>query len=192
MINEELVEQGFALPGELIGTNEEFTKGEQTFDSGGNIYASVMGCVELHKQSRIISVKPVINPLNYIQNQDIVIGRVTAIRNSVVLVEITHIKGRGERKIINLGQAAIHVSNIRDAYVDNISRELCPFDIVKAKVIDVKSMRLTTAGKELGVMKAFCSRCRQPLHKNGVKLVCKSCGNKETRKTSVNYGTGII
>ncbi|RLG24411.1 RNA-binding protein [Methanosarcinales archaeon] len=192
MINEEVVEQGFTLPGELIGTNEEFAKGEQTFDKGGNIYASVAGCVELHKQSRIISVKPVINPLNYIQDRDVVVGQVTAIRNSVVLVEIAHVKGRGERKIVNLGQAAIHVSNIKDTYVDDISRELRPFDIVKAKVIDIKSMRLTTAGKELGVMKAFCSRCRQPLHKNGARLVCKSCGNKETRKTSLNYGTGII
>jgi len=78
MTNEKLVEQGFTLPGELIGTNEEFAKGEQTFDKGGNIYASVTGCVELHKQSRIISVKPVINPLNYIQNRDVVVGQVTA------------------------------------------------------------------------------------------------------------------
>jgi exosome complex component CSL4 len=187
-----MIQQGFALPGEFIGTNEEFIKGEQTFNKGGNIYSAVTGYIKVGKTSRIITVEPKSNPLSYIQTGDIIIGQVTAIKNSVALVEIAHIKGKGEREIINLEPAAIHVSNIKNTYVKDISKELHPFDIVKARVLDAKSMRLTTADRELGVMKAYCSKCRQPLRKNAFGLTCESCGNKETRKISKDYGTGII
>jgi len=192
MIEGELVDKGFVLPGEFIGTNEEFISGEQTFNSGGKIYAAVTGNVKVNKSKRTIMIKPEVNSLNYIERGDTVIGQVGNIKNMVALVEIVHINGRGEREIVNLEPAAIHISNIKNTYVKEISEELCPFDIVKARVLDVTNMRLTIADKELGVMKAFCSRCRQPLKKTAAGLYCGSCGNKESRKISTDYGTGII
>jgi len=192
VIEGELVDKGFVLLGEFIGTNEEFISGEQTFDSCGNIYASVTGNTKVSKSKRTVMVKPEVNSLNYIKRGDIVIGQVGNIRNMVALVDIVHIKGGGEREIVNLESAAIHISNIKNTYVKEISEELCSFDIVKARVLDVKNMRLTIADRGLGVMKAFCSRCRQPLNKNAVGLSCDSCGNKESRKISTDYGTGII
>lgn len=188
----ELVHQGFALPGEIIGTNEEFVRGKQTYNRGGNIYSAVTGEVKVNRSSRTITVETSANPLSYIQRGDIVIGQVTAIKGAVALVDIAHIKGKGEREIINLDQAAIHISNIKEGYVKDISRELQPFDIIKARVLDNKALRLATDSKELGVMKAYCSRCRQPLVKNAFGLICEYCGHKETRKISTDYGTGII
>jgi len=192
VVEGELVDLGFVLPGEFVGTNEEFISGEQTFESGGNIYAAVTGNAKVERSKRTIMVKPEVNILNYINEGDIVIGRVGSIKSMVALVDVVHIKGRGEREIINLEPAAIHISNIKDTYVREISEELCPLDIVKARVLDVTNMRLTIADRELGVMKAFCSVCRQPLKKNATGLHCLSCGNKESRKTSTEYGTGII
>ncbi|SNQ62321.1 exosome complex RNA-binding protein Csl4 [Candidatus Methanoperedens nitratireducens] len=189
---EEVVEEKIVLPGDLIGTSEEFTPKNGTFVDKGNIYAATTGIVKINARERSISVTPVTNVPPQLQVGDIVIGQVTDIKESVALVEIASIKGRGEREIVNAEQAAIHVSNIKDAYVKELYSEFSPFDIVKARVIDLRNMRLTTVNKELGVMKAYCSNCRTVLKKENNKLKCPKCNRVETRKLSSDYGTGII
>lgn len=180
------------FPGELIGTSEEFTAKSGTYVDKGNIYASVSGIVKINTKERSISVTPITNTPPYLTVGDIVIGRVTDVKDSVALIEIAGIKGKGEREIVNIDQAAIHVSNVKDAYVKELYHEFAPFDIVKARVIDMKNMRLTTVNKELGVMKAYCDNCRTVLKFESGKLKCPKCGRIETRKISSDYGTGII
>ncbi len=192
IVKEEVVEENIVLPGDLIGTSEEFTPKNGTFVDKGNIYAATTGIVKINAKERSISVTPVTNVPPHLQVGDIVIGQVTDIKESVALVEIVSIKGRGEREIVNAEQAAIHVSNIKDAYVKELYSEFSPFDIVKARVIDLRNMRLTTVNKELGVMKAYCSNCRTVLKKDNNKLRCPKCNRVETRKLSSDYGTGII
>lgn len=192
IVKEEVVEEKIVLPGDLIGTSEEFTPKNGTFVDKGNIYAATTGIVKINSKERSISVTPVTNVPPHLQVGDIVIGQVTDIKESVALVEIASIKGRGEREIVNVEQAAIHVSNIKDAYVKELYSEFSPFDIVKARVIDLRNMRLTTVNKELGVMKAYCNNCRTVLKKDNNKLRCPKCNRVETRKLSSDYGTGII
>ncbi len=180
------------LPGDLVGTSEEFTARNGTFVDKGNIYAAAAGIVEVNTRERSISVSPVTNTPPHLNVGDIVIGQITDVKDSVALVEIAGIKGKGEREIVNAEQAAIHVSNVKDAYVKELYYEFAPFDIVKARVIDLKNMRLTTLNKDLGVMKAYCGRCRDVLKLENDKLKCPRCGRIETRKISSDYGTGII
>ncbi len=180
------------LPGDLIGTCEEFTPKSGTYVDKGNIYASASGIVKINTKERSISVTPVTNTPPHLQVGDIVVGQVTDVKDSVALVEIAGIKGRGEREIVNAEQAAIHVSNVKDAYVKELYYEFAPFDIVKARVIDLRNMRLTTVNKELGVMKAYCGNCRAVLKKDNGKLKCPRCERTETRKLSSDYGTGIV
>lgn len=158
----------------------------------GNIYASISGIVKINQKERTISVSPVTSTPPRLQVGDIVVGQVTDIRESVALVEIAGIKGMGEREIVNAEQAAIHVSNVKDAYVKELYYEFAPFDIVKARVIDLRNMRLSTVDKELGVMKAYCSNCRTVLKKDNSKLKCPRCERTETRKLSSDYGTGVV
>ncbi len=180
------------LPGDLIGTSEEFTPKKGTYVDKGNIYASISGIVKINTKERSISVSPVTNTPPQLKVGDIVIGQVTDVKDSVALVEIAGIKGMGEREIVNAEQAAIHVSNVKDAYVKELYNEFAPFDIVKARVIDMRNMRLTTVNKELGVMKAYCGNCRTVLKKDDGRLKCPKCERTETRKLSSDYGTGII
>jgi exosome complex component CSL4 len=186
--------QEFVLPGDMIGTSEEFISGINTFEHGGNIYSTATGFVNLNQTTHNISVVPKTSTPPEIEKGDVVIGRISDLKSSMALVEIAKIEGKGEREIVNLQQAAIHVSNVKDRYVKNIMYEFSPFDIVKAKVIDLKSMRLTTAGKDLGVIKAYCGRCHVDLIKqsnNGNKdnkLKCPVCGNTESRNLSSQYG----
>ncbi|MDD5473215.1 MAG: exosome complex RNA-binding protein Csl4 [Candidatus Methanoperedens sp.] len=193
IIEEEPREKGKTVfPGELIGTCEEFAPRSGTYVDKGNIYAAVSGIVKINPKELSISVSPVTNTPPYLQVGDIVIGQVTDVKDSVALVEIAGIKGKGEREIVNADQAAIHVSNVKDAYVKELYYEFAPFDIVKARVIDMRNMRLTTVNKELGVMKAYCGNCRTVLKIDNGKLKCPKCERTETRKLSSDYGTGVI
>lgn len=180
------------LPGDLIGTCEEFVSRNGTYIANGNIYASASGIVNINNKERSISVTPATNTPPHLNVGDIVIGQVTDVKDSVALVEIAGIKGKGEREIVNAEQAAIHVSNVKDAYVKELYYEFAPFDIVKARVLDLRNMRLSTVNKELGVMKAYCGNCRTVLKLDNNKLKCPKCERTETRKLSSDYGTGII
>ncbi len=189
---EEPGEQKIVLPGDIIGTAEEFIPKNGTYEDRGNIYAALTGIVKINNKERSVSVAPVTNTPPQMQVGDIVIGQVTDVKDSVVLLEIAGIKGKGERAIVNAEDAAIHVSNVKDAYVKDLSYEFAPFDIVKGRVIDLRNMRLTTVNKDLGVMKAFCGNCRTVLKRENDKLKCPKCKRIETRKLSSDYGTGII
>lgn len=189
---EQKEEKRNVLPGDLIGTSEEFIPKSGAYVDGGNIYASASGIVKINNKERSISVEPVTNTPPHLVVGDIVIGQVTDVKDSVALVEIAGIKGKGEREIVNADQAAIHVSNVKDAYVKELYYEFAPFDIVKARVLDLRNMRLSTVNKELGVMKAYCGNCRTVLKIDNNKLKCPKCERTETRKLSSDYGTGII
>lgn len=185
-------ESVFVMPGDLVGTTEEFTAGEGTYIDVGDIHSIGTGYVHIDRNSRVISVLPKTKTPPQLTEGDIVVGSITNIRESVVLVDIGAIRGKGEREFQMDGPAAIHVSNVRDSFVKSLSQEFAMSDIVKAKVINTQNMRLSTAEASLGVMRASCSRCRTILEKDGSKLKCPSCGYIEKRKLSSDYGTGIL
>jgi exosome complex component CSL4 len=47
--------------------------------------------------------------------------------------------------------------------------------------------QLTTAGRGLGVVKAFCSKCGAVLEFKDRRLLCPSCGNLERRRLAEDY-----
>jgi exosome complex component CSL4 len=53
-------------------------------------------------------------------------------------------------------------------------------------------MRLSTGDEDLGVIKAYCSRCMIGLMRKDGKLVCPNCSNTESRKLSSAYGLGVV
>ncbi|AKB79990.1 exosome complex RNA-binding protein Csl4 [Methanosarcina horonobensis HB-1 = JCM 15518] len=188
---EDLEKGGFVLPGELVGTTEEFKPGDGTAVIGGDIYSTVTGNVFIDRKARVVSVKPNTLTPNILKVGDIVYGRITDVRESGAMVEIAGIEGKENREIVNVRPGDIHVSNVRDSYVKRLADEFRPSDIVRARVVDVERMRLTTAEDSLGVVKAYCSNCRGELVLEGKKLKCPVCNMTETRKISTEYGKGI-
>ncbi|WP_407282953.1 exosome complex RNA-binding protein Csl4 [Methanolobus sp. WCC1] len=185
-------ESVFVMPGDFVGTTEEFKAGSGTYVNVADIHSLNTGYVNVDRKSRTISVVPQTSIPPEIKEGDIIIGSVVNMRDSVALVEIGAIKGKGEREFQTNGAAAIHVSNVKDSYVKNLGYEFSLSDVVKAKVINTQNMRLSTDDKSLGVMKAYCSRCHSPMVKDNKKLKCPECGRTETRKLSADYGTGIV
>ncbi|MCC4767820.1 RNA-binding protein [Methanosarcina sp. DH1] len=188
---EELEKGGFVLPGELVGTTEEFKPGEGTTVSAGDIYSTATGNVLIDRKARVVSVRPRTLTPNILKVGDIVYGKITDVRESGAMVEVAGIEGKEEREIVNVRSGDIHVSNVRDSYVKRLADEFRPYDIVRARVLDTERIRLTTAEDSLGVVKAYCSNCKGELVLEGKKLKCPVCNMTETRKISTEYGKGI-
>jgi exosome complex component CSL4 len=188
---EDLEKRGFVLPGELVGTTEEFKPGDGTAVIAGDIHSTATGNVLIDRRARVVSVKPNTITPNILKIGDIVYGRISDVRESGASVEVAGIEGKENRQIVNVRPGDIHVSNVRDSYVKRLADEFRPSDIVRAKVVDVERMRLTTAEDSLGVVKAYCSSCKGELVLEGKKLKCPVCNMTETRKISTEYGKGI-
>jgi exosome complex component CSL4 len=185
-------EKDFVVPGDMVGISEEYLPGKGTYEDKGNIYSDMTGRVAIDRKERSIFIEPLTNVPPMPKEGDIVVGRVTDIKGSVALVELARIKGSLDREIAGNTQAAIHISNVKDSYVHDLSQEFGFQDVVKARVIDTKNMRLSTVDASLGVLTSVCPRCRVTLKYENGKLKCPKCERRESRKISQDYGKGII
>ena len=63
------------LPGEVLGTSEEFLAGEGTFEQSGIILSSIMGELDLDQKEMMARVRPV-NPPVELKINDVVLANV--------------------------------------------------------------------------------------------------------------------
>lgn len=184
------MKEKIVIPGEFLGTFEEFTPGSGVYDEKGDIYASVIGEVRINRK-RIIEVIPRVENFSTLKEGNLVIGRIEDIKDTVVVVNIAGVKGKEKYGVPLSNQAVIHISNIKNGFVSELQHEFGILDIIKAKVIDAKALRLSTEAKNLGVIKAVCSRCKGDMKRKGNVLVCEKCKRTEIRKISNDYGESI-
>jgi len=178
------------LTGQYIGVVEEFLPDKQsTFISGGKIYASKTGLIDLNNKERKLEIKThQEKDRKIVKIGDIIIGTVVFLRLYSVGLNIHTINRKVHFNSTYLGN--IHVSQISDRYVEKISEAFQLTDIIRAHVIDqnYNEYKLTTIGKDLGVIYADCIICGAPLNKIGFnKLKCENCGNIESRKLANDY-----
>jgi len=184
-------EKGIVVPGDFLGTSEEFTPGKGVYDEKGNIYATLIGGVSI-SDKRVIEVQPKVEIPPTLKEGDVVLGRIEDIRDTVAIVSIACLKGHEEREIAASTQGVIHISNVRSGYVNDLQHEFGYLDLVKAKVIDAEALRLSTEGKDLGVIKAICAKCKRDLKRKGNTLACEGCKRVEVRNISEDYGKGLV
>jgi len=185
------MERTFVLPGDVVGSAEEYVPGDCTYVKGGIIYASTAGVVNIDRNGKSASVVPKTNAPAKLCQGDIVIGEVTDLKDNLVIVTLAFKKGYENRPISD-EEATIHISNVRNSYVKDLRQMFSMRDILKAKIIDERQLRLFTGDEDLGVIKAYCNKCMIGLVLKEGKLVCPSCSNVETRKLSAGYGTGVV
>ncbi len=186
-----MMEGSFVLPGDVVGSAEEFVPGDCTYAKEGMIFATTAGLVKVDPKTRSASVIPKTNAPVRLCQGDIVVGEVIDLKDSLVIVSLAFKKGHEDRPISD-EEATIHISNVRNSYVKDLRNLFSLRDILKAKIVDERQMRLSTGDEDLGVIKAYCNRCLTGLMRKDGKLVCPNCGNTETRKTSNEYGLGVV
>jgi len=177
------------LPGDFLATEEEFAPGKNAFECRSNVCSTSIGVVQPNSKTKEISVKPYIE-LNPIKPGSIVLGKVGIVKENSVSITLCRTPDNKERQFFSSGNAMLPVRNVSREYVENLKECFKVGDIVKArvsKILQGNNIDLETNLPDLGVVKAFCSRCRKPLHIFGTSLKCLNCGNSETRKIAKGY-----
>ncbi len=181
------------LPGDKIGILEEFIPGKNTFEKNGKIFSSKIGKVVKDLDKKEISILSSTKKLSYIEKGDIVIGRVERLKKQMAMVQLIKIEGEKEvltDKIL----AVLHISQIKDSYVADFSGIISEGDVIRAKVLNATSSQyqLGIMGKDFGVIKSFCKKCRKALVQKDKKLECPICGFYQYRKITPEYGRGVM
>jgi exosome complex component CSL4 len=184
----------FVVPGDFLATAEEFMPGEGAYEEGGKIFSSSSGIVLVDSRAKRISVFARALGPPVLKRGDTVIGRVEEVREQHASVYIEVVKGRENRQVPMPNYGVIHVSQVRNTFVKDLSHEFKAGDVVRARVLNSRRepVQLSTAGDNLGVIVAFCSKCRTPLERIDTRLKCPSCGNLEFRKLANDYRQGNL
>ena len=177
----------FVVPGDRLGVIEEFTSGPGTYVEDGIIHAQVTGRTLLDMLNRQVSVYPVVEAATVPQVGSIVTGEATDVRNKNAVLRIFKV---GDKKLSGFFKGALHISGVSHGYVDNMYNVVKSGDIVRAKVISTanRSIFLSTADRDLGVLYAQCSMCGNVLKPANRGMGCSECGNFESRKLAPDYG----
>jgi exosome complex component CSL4 len=176
------------MPGDQLSTSEELLPGDGTFEENGIIRAARIGTYVVNEKHRTAEVKPVTSTPVLLKKGDTVIAKITMAKSTMIIAEVVHVIGK-DRSISGDTDATIHVKEIAQGYIKEASTEYKPEDYVRAKVIQVKpSVQLETKERNLGAIRALCTKCRHPLVRKDHSLECENCGNKEHRRIAEDYG----
>jgi exosome complex component CSL4 len=178
------------VPGEFLTVEEEYFPGKNTFeDEEGNIYSTKVGIKKFNEKEREVLIEEK-TPLNeVIEAGSIIIGRVSSVKDSFVVLDVVSAQKNGLQLISLFHSAKLMISNVSRSHIRNLSDEFKVGDFVKAKVIEVTKygIDVTTSFPELGVIRAFCSKCRHKLGLFNKVLKCSKCGSIERRKLSNEF-----
>lgn len=180
------MERKHVVPGQYLGTEEEFISGEYTYEDNGNIYSSNLGEMDVGSDYRV-RVKGGKQEI-FVQPGDEIIGVISEINEPIVVVSGEYIVKNGN--ILELKtRALIHASRVTGHYLDQCSKVLKVRDVVVGKVVSTRGkIDLSLEAPDDGVIYANCSRCRKYLEKINSGLYCTYCQRSEIRKVSRRYG----
>ncbi len=182
------------FPGTFLTTEEEYGSGANTFaDEKGNVYAACTGTADFNEKVREVSITKPGRCAKPLEVGSIVLAQVKSVREQMVGVGLLSASKQGEERKITSSAAFVPVSAISESFIRDARDEFKIGDIIRAKVTKIKpfGIDLTTAGSELGVVRAFCIRCRAQLGMFGKGLKCQACGSNEMRKLASDYGNRI-
>ncbi|MHB8351996.1 MAG: exosome complex RNA-binding protein Csl4 [Thermoplasmata archaeon] len=180
--------QSLVLPGDLLGTAEEFVPGFGAYEDGGRVYAALLGHPHIDPQARAISVRA-LHAIPRLAEGDLVYARVDEIKSAMAILTIVTSAG-SNRGVPGAPEGTVHISKARDGYTETLATEFGIGDLVLAKVLQAHpTIKLTTAATSLGVVAARCQSCHAilALGDRGA-LTCPRCGASEHRKVAQGYG----
>src|SRR6266704_3255247 len=186
MINK--IDGTFVVPGEKLGVVEELDPGRGTVEVDGIVYSSQTGTAALDPKRHVVTVKPAIGPPTVPEEGSSIIGIVEKVQEKMAIINIVVVDGK---KMQLPFTGMLHISSSSPRF-ERVMGEVCkPNDIIRAKVIDTSQRipKLTTIGRELGVIKGYCSKCGNELVLSGRILRCSVCRNVERRRLAEDFQT---
>ncbi len=176
------------VPGDLLGTAEEYVPGRGTYEYNGQVYAALLGHPRVDDQARMVTVEA-LHAIPHLAEGEAVYARVDEIKSAMLVVTV--LRSAATKRIVpGFPEGTIHISKAKDSYVEDLSREFAVGDLVKAEVLQgYPVVKLSTQGPAYGVVAARCSDCHSPMTSREGGLVCPRCGRKEHRKVSEDFGS---
>jgi len=177
----------FVVPGEKLCVAEEFLPGTGTYESSGIIYSQLTGDRIVDLKNRTVKVVPKTRTPVMPTDGSTVVGAVSNAHDKTAVVSIFKVDSNVLDKPFT---GILHISSSSPRYERKMSDVCKTGDIIKARVFNDKNRipELTTAGRGLGVIKAYCSRCGNQLIITNRRLQCRECGNVERRRLADEYG----
>ena len=178
------------FPGDFLTTAEEFVAGKNTYeDISGRIYAATVGNAQFDLGKREVSVDKNGRELELLEVGSIIEGVVIMLKPQAAIIEIYAAEKDGRKLNIQQSIGAVPISLVSRGYVTTMDTKFRIGDLVRAKVevITAYSVDSSTADAELGVIRAYCTKCRDVMGLFDSQLKCINCGNVEQRKFSTLY-----
>ena len=138
----------------------------------------------MNKDKELIDIFKQIPTKKNINEGDVIIGRVMMVTNKLAKIEFLD---SIENKVFSPAkEGVLFVNNITNGYLDKVQDLIMPGDIVKAKILskDDFGFILTINEPELGVIKANCYKCKQPLDITKQPVRCIKCKTEQPRKVA--------
>jgi exosome complex component CSL4 len=181
------------FPGDEIAIAEEFVPGPGAFEENGKVYAARIGIVRYDPEAFTVTVNASTRVPVELNVDDSVICSVRMLKSSMAIVDVGARVDVPDSAIAGDTDGTIHISKVSADYVESINDAFRLGDILRAKVVSTQpSLQLTTLGDDLGVVKAFCPRCRTAMNAVEKAVVCPECDWKDAKKLSSLYGTGKL
>ncbi|RLI05196.1 RNA-binding protein [Candidatus Bathyarchaeota archaeon] len=174
-------------PGDRLGVIEEFSPGAGTYVNNGVIYSKTTGYATVNRENKKINIFQKTKVPVFPGKGQVVVGKVQQVQDKLAFVKLIKADGFELKKPFT---AVLHVSFVSTSFTKTVFDAFKPGDFIRAQIIGDENLpyQLTTAGKEFGVLQAFCSKCGNPLNLVRRQLICPNCGNVEKRKISELYG----
>ena len=175
-----IMDKKILLPGDYVGPGEVVRPGPAAHMEGDDVYSSTVGIlnesesgVEAKKSKKLLGKGDTV--LALVLNESDSFAILSAVTPEDTVAE--------EGKLLGSSVSREYVKSMRDAIRIG--------DIVFAKVAkrESGSVYFTISYPEYGVVKAFCTSCREPMEKTDRQgmLKCPSCGGVERRKVGKDY-----
>jgi len=178
------------FPGSVLCTEEEFEAGANAYAlQTGDVVSSVVGRADLDAGQHTANVSPTGRSVIPLSRGALIRGKVVMVKDNVAVIEIHSAQKEGVACAIPNTTAAIPVSQIERGFAKTAKDYFKIGDLVSAEVTKIAAygIDLATQAPELGVLKAFCDKCRKPVSMPGEELRCANCGFALHRRVSSEY-----
>ncbi len=182
------------VPGSFLSTEEEFLPGENSYvSSDGRVYSDSVGVKATDHEEKAVNVVKKGRALKLVTRSCIAFCSVVLVKDQSVVVDIMEAYDPQNESTVVVFKglnATLPVFSVANSYVKDLKELFKIGDILKCRVDNVSEFGIdleTKTDDSLGVVKAFCTVCRQPLKLVEANLKCSSCGSNEIRKISSDY-----
>jgi exosome complex component CSL4 len=187
-------------PGDRLGTIRQVLPGTGTYVKGGQIYASVVGTLQVENKGdakddgdlKLVATVQPNNGKEFASNQVLAVGQVVLCRVVRIATQQAQVDILAREGVVgmlkNSHEGAIRREDVRTGANEMVQMQasFLPGDMVLCRVLSLGDSRryyLTTAEPALGVIHAVSASSGQPMVPNSWKeMECPETGAKELRK----------